>query len=154
MKRTTKLAEMAERIERDVREIREKLRRPFLAEVERARLTGPQVGVMRAVFRSGGISVKQIGERTGLAHSTVSGIVDRLAARGMLQRQTSQSDGRVSRITVTKAVRDFMAKQAPGLMARPLARALARATPAERKAILKGLDTLRCVAGLDPARRQ
>lgn len=144
---------MAERIERDVREIREQLRRPLMAEVERSRLTGPQIGVMRAVYNSDGISVKEIGARTGLAHSTVSGIVDRLAARGMLERQASHADGRVSRVVVTKAVRDFMAKKARELMARPLARGLERATPAERKAILKGLEALRRAAGLGDARK-
>lgn len=146
-------AEMAEEIQRDVREIREKLRRPFMAEVERARLTGPQIAVMRAVFYSDGMSVKEICGQVGLAHSTVSGIVDRLQARGMLRRRRSRQDGRVSRIVVTQAVRDFMARQAPWLIAQPLARALEQATPAERKTILKGLKTLRRVAGLDPTRR-
>jgi len=138
---------MAEAIERDVREIREKLRRPLIAEVERARLTGPQISVMRAVFQSNGISVKEISACVGLAHSTVSGIVDRLVSRGLLERQASRADGRVSRIAVTRGVRDFMAKKAPGLLAGPLARALERATPAQRKAIANGLQILRRLVG-------
>lgn len=143
---------MAETIQRDVREIREKLRRPLIARAERAHLTGPQVEVMRTVFRSDGLSLKEICGRVGLAHSTVSGIVDRLEARGMLERRTSSADGRVSRIGVSREVRDFMARRAPGLIRQPLARALARATPAERRAILRGLEILRRVAGVDASR--
>lgn len=147
-------AEMAEQIQRDVREIREKLRRPFMAEVERAQLTGPQIAVMRAVFFSDGISVKEIAAQVGMAHSTVSGIVDRLQARGLLRRQRSRDDGRVSRIVLSQAVRDFMASKATELIAQPLARALEQAMPAERRAILKGLKALRRMAGLDPSPRR
>ena len=147
-------AEMAEQIHRDVREIRETLRRPFMVEVERSRLTGPQIAVMRAVFNSGGISIKEIAARVGMAHSTVSGIVDRLQARRLLQRQRSREDGRVSRIVLSRAVRDFMARKAPELIAQPLARALEQSTPAERRSILKGLKALRRIAGLDPSPRR
>jgi len=88
-----------------------------------------------------------------MAHSTVSGIVDRLQSRGMLRRQRSRDDGRVTSIEVSQGVRDFMATKAPELIAQPLARALERATPAERRSILKGLKALRRIAGLDPSPR-
>jgi hypothetical protein len=44
----------------------------------------------------------------GLAHSTVSGIVDRLEKRGLAQRRPNPADGRASMIVVTKMVRDYM----------------------------------------------
>lgn len=146
------LTEMAEAIERDIREIREKLRRPLEAEFAGGKLTGPQRSVMQAVFHSDGMSLKELCNRVSLSHSTVSGIVDRLVARGMLDRRVNGADRRFSSIVVTKAVRDFMEKKAPGLIAQPLVRALRRATPGERKTILKGLETLRCVIGIDATR--
>jgi DNA-binding MarR family transcriptional regulator len=147
-KQTEQLIEMAQVIERDIREIRRKLRRPLDAEVERAQLTGPQISVMRTVFFSDGLSLKEICSRIGLSHSTVSGIVDRLAARGMLERSVNAADRRYSNIAVSRAVRDFMQTKAPGIIAQPLVRALKKATPSERKEILKGLGTLRHLLGL------
>lgn len=147
-KETRRLTEMAQIIERDIREIRRKLRRPLDAEVERAKLTGPQTSVMRAVFFSDGLSLKEICHRVGLSHSTVSGIVDRLAARGLLERSVNAADRRYRNIAVSKGVRDFMQTKAPGLIAQPLVRALKKATPSERTEILKGLETLRRVLGL------
>src|ERR1700738_5713409 len=89
------LAEMAEAIERDIREIREKLRRPLEAEFARGQLTGPQRGVMQVVFHSNGMSLKELCNRVSLTHSTVSGIVDRLVARGMLERRGDENHSRV-----------------------------------------------------------
>jgi len=71
-----------------------------------------------------------------------------LVARRMLERRINRADRRFSNIFVTKAVRDFMDKKAPSLTAQPLARALQRATPAERRSIVKGLETLRRVLGI------
>ena len=147
-KETKQLTEMAQSIERDIREIRRELRRPLDAEVERAKLTGPQTSVMRAVFFSDGLSLKEICSRVGLSHSTASGIVDRLDARGLLVRSVNAADRRCSNIAVSKGVRDFMQSKAPGLIAQPLVRALKKATPSERRDILKGLETLRRVLGL------
>lgn len=151
-KRIKALTEMAEAIERDVREIREKLRRPLKAEYARGHLTGPQRSVMQAVFHSEGMSLKELCSRVSLSHSTVSGIVDRLVARGMLERRVAETDRRFSRIMVTGAVRDFMEKKAPSLIAQPLARALARASSDERNQILRGLELLRRVIDIDTAR--
>ena len=150
--RINPLTDMARAIERDVREIREILRRPLEAEFARARLTGPQRSVMQAVFHSDGMSLKEICSHVGVSHSTASGIVDRLVARGMLKRRVNGADRRFSSIVVTKPVRDFMEKKAPGLIAEPLVRALTRATPVDRRTILKGLETLRSVIGIGAIR--
>lgn len=147
-KETKRLAEMAQIIERDIRAIRKNLRRPLEAAFERAQLTGPQTSVMRAVFFSEGMSLKEICNGVGLSHSTVSGIVDRLEARGLLVRSVNTTDRRYSIITVSKRVRNFMQKKAPGITAQPLVRALKKASPHERNEILKGLETLRRILGL------
>jgi DNA-binding MarR family transcriptional regulator len=147
-KETKRLTEMAQIIERDIRAIRKNLRRPLEAEFERAQLTGPQTSVMRAVFVSEGLSLKEVCNRVGLSHSTVSGIVDRLETRRLLVRSVNSTDRRYSVIAVSRAVRDFMQKKAPGIIAQPMVRALKKATPSERTEILKGLETLRRVLGL------
>ena len=140
---------LAQEIERHIREIREALRRPLEAEFARGQLTGPQRSVMQVLFHSQGMSLKELCQRVGLAHSTVSGIVDRLERRGMLSRQTNSKDQRFTHIVVSKTVRDFMRKKAPRLTAYPLAGALAGAKASERKAVLTGLHELRRLLGLD-----
>lgn len=134
---------MAQEIERSIREIREALRRPLEAEFARGQLTGPQRSVMEALFHSEGMSLKELCRRVGLAHSTVSGIVDRLERRGMVRRQTNPDDQRLTHIAVSRMVRDFMRRKAPSITAHPLAEALAGTRPSERKTILKGLQELK-----------
>jgi DNA-binding MarR family transcriptional regulator len=134
---------MAEAIDRDLRAIRERIRRPLEAEVARGSLTGPQQSVMHALVQTDGLSLKELSAHLGLAHSTVSGIVDRLEARSLLERRTSETDQRVTRIAVTRQVRDFVRDTIPALLIHPLEEALARATKAQRGAIVTGLKTLR-----------
>src|SRR5262249_43873534 len=143
MARRHDLTRMAEAIDRDLRAIRERIRRPLEAAVAKGNLTGPQQSVMHALVQSDGMSLKELSAHLGLAHSTVSGIVDRLQERGMVERRTSETDRRVTRIGVTREVRDFVRDTMPGLLLHPLEEALARATAAQRGAIVEGLKTLR-----------
>ena len=79
------IAALAEQMERDLGSIRQTLRKPLEAEVAKGDLTVPQSAVMRAVVRSPGINLKDLSREVSLAHSTVSGIVDRLSKRGMIE---------------------------------------------------------------------
>jgi DNA-binding MarR family transcriptional regulator len=143
MTRQQDLSVMAEEIDRDLRGIRERIRRPLEAQIARGNLTGPQRGVMRALVRSAGMSLKELSAHLELAHSTVSGIVDRLQERGLVERQADAADKRITRIGVTQAVRDFVRDTLPELSIHPLVEALGRASAAQRRAIVEGLKTLR-----------
>jgi DNA-binding MarR family transcriptional regulator len=79
----------------------------------------------------------------GLAHSTVSGIVDRLAQKGLVARQPDKKDRRLSLVVPSKQVRDYVQKKLPALTMHPLQKALQQIKPAERAAILDGLRILR-----------
>ena len=143
MTRHHDLTALAQDIDRDLRAIRERIRRPLEAEIARGNLTGPQQSVLHALVQSGGMSLKELSAHLGLAHSTVSGIVDRLQARGLVERGTRETDRRVSVIGVTQQVRDFVRDTLPGLLLHPLEEALARATTAQRRVVVQGLNTLR-----------
>jgi DNA-binding MarR family transcriptional regulator len=97
---------------------------------------------MQALVGSQGMSLKDLSAKVSLAHSTVSGIVDRLEKRGFLNRKVLESDHRVTQITVSKAVREFLEKRAPDLTLHPLLNALRKATKAERIVVRQGLETL------------
>ena len=138
---------LAQQMEAQLAGIRRRLRQRLEAEFARgADLTGPQRLVMAALVglgeKTGGMSLKELSEKVGLAHSTVSGIVDRLEARGMVERRASDEDRRVTRVVASAAVRQFMRRRVPELTLSPLVRALRRATAAERTAVQDGLNTL------------
>jgi DNA-binding MarR family transcriptional regulator len=148
------IAGQVEKIERDLGSIRRALRKPLEVEVAKGNLTMPQMSVMRAVVGSKGISLKDLSHAVSLAHSTVSGIVDRLEKRGMIERRVDQTDGRITRIYATALV--SVQEQIPALTRGPLQAALERATEKERleiavairrlKELLEGADE---VAGED-----
>lgn len=141
--RTSAIAVQAERIAADLSAIRRALRRPLEAEVAKGGLTQPQTAVMRAVVHQNGLSLKDLSREVSLAHSTVSGIVDRLEKRGLLERRPDPEDGRTSRIWPTAAVTEFVRNEIPRLSRGPLETALTRATEAERTAIAAATHRLK-----------
>lgn len=139
---------LAHAIELDLREISQALRRPLDAEYARGQLTAPQRIVMQVLFHSEGMSLKELCAQVALSHSTVSGIVDRLQAKGMVARSADSADRRLTHIAVTAVVRQFMQHQAPRLTAQPLLEALSTLSEQDRRTISRGLRLLR--AALDP----
>ena len=137
------IAAQAQRMERDLSGIRRALRKPLEAEVAKGELTMPQSAVMQVVVRQNGISLKDLSREVSLAHSTVSGIVDRLEKRGLIDRRPDPEDGRISRIYPTATVVEFVRDRIPSLTSGPLESALAHATPGERTAIEQALRRLR-----------
>ncbi len=137
------IAVQAEQIERDLSNIRRALRSPLAAEVAKGETTLPQRAVMQVVVRNEGISLRDLSREISLAHSTVSGIVDRLQKRGMIERRADPKDGRISLIFPTAEVMQFVRERIPVLTRGPLERALERATETDRAEIAQALRKLR-----------
>ena len=130
-------------IERDLSAIRRAMRRPLEAAYARGGLTVPQKAVMHVVVTHDGISLRDLARQVSLAHSTVSGIVDRLEKRGFVQRHPDPADGRISRIHPSAEVAAFMRGQMPALLTGPLETALRQTNATERERIAKALRRLR-----------
>jgi len=137
------IAAQVEQMERDLGGIRRALRKPLEAEVSKGELTVPQTAAMAVIVRKHGISLKDLSHDLSLAHSTVSGIVDRLEKRGMIERRQDPGDGRVVQIYPAAEVRAFVRDRLPTLERGPLQRALERAAEDERSAIGRALKRLR-----------
>jgi len=137
------IAAQAAQMDRDLSGIRRALRKPLEAEVSKGDLTVPQRAAMAVIVRHQGISLKDLSREVSLAHSTVSGIVDRLEKRGMLVRRQDPADGRITRIHPSEEVEAFVRDRIPVLSQGPLERALQRANEKERTAIAKSLQRLR-----------
>jgi DNA-binding MarR family transcriptional regulator len=133
-------------IEQHLRVIQRERYRVIEDDQRRGRLTPPQMQAMTALFQAGeggGLTLKELSERMGLAHSTVSGIVDRLERRELVYRQVHPVDRRATRIVMTERVRAYIQQHLQTHVHGPLLDALRRANEAERDAILLGLSTLR-----------
>ena len=137
------LRQLALELEQHLTAIRQQIRRPVEAEFAKGGLTGPQRSVMQVLVQSGGGSLKELTARIGLAHSTVSGIVDRLEKRGLVERQPNLNDRRHTRIVLSREVREFMEKRYPVIAAHPLFTVLRLADATKRKTIVTGIRTLR-----------
>jgi MarR family transcriptional regulator, organic hydroperoxide resistance regulator len=113
------------------------------AELARSGLTGNQLNLVSLLGRSGPRTLGELSQELELSQSTVSGMVDRLQARGVVERTTSADDRRVTRVSLTEALsRQARALVDSGPGAR-LVEVLAAATPEERQTMYDGLALFR-----------
>lgn len=137
------IAAQTAQIERDLAAIRRAMRKPLEVEYAKANVTVPQKAVMQVVVFHPGTTLKDLSRAVSLAHSTVSGIVDRLEKRRLLERRTDPSDGRISRLYASAAVTQFINERIPAMRSGPLISGLARASAHDRAGILWALQRLR-----------
>lgn len=74
--------------------------RPFLSALG---LTYPQYLVLLVLWEEDGLSVRALGERLLLDSGTLTPLLKRLAAAGLITRRRDDADGRVVRIRLTPA---------------------------------------------------
>ena len=137
------LLKLAQEVEEHLRVVGKIHRRPLETEIARGGLTGPQLSVVHALIESDRMTLSELSKKVGLSHSTVSGIVDRLEVRRIVERASHESDGRFTRIAVSKQVRTYLRDTLPSLTLHPMMKALNKARPEEHASILKGLRALR-----------
>ncbi len=110
-------------------------------------LTPPQVLAMETLVeadREGvGLSLSDLSDRMGLAHSTVSGIVTRLEQRALVCRTTWADDRRQRRIQLTDAVRTWVSDDLPRLRQQSFRAALDQLGAEQTAALVGGLALLR-----------
>jgi DNA-binding MarR family transcriptional regulator len=106
--------------------------------------------VMACLANNGPTTLTELSRQLGMGHSTASGIVDRLAARGFVQRTPDPSDRRRTQITVTEVVNDYVRELAEGPTGR-LAAVLEGATEEQRQTIKEGLQLLRAMLETEKA---
>jgi DNA-binding MarR family transcriptional regulator len=78
----------------------------FDASLHRANGTGLTVSQADVIFTLGntpGMTCGEIGERTLITKGTLTGVIDRLADKGLVRREPVRRDGRCTRIVLTAA---------------------------------------------------
>ena len=109
--------------------------------VEECGLTGPQIVVLREAQRLSRASVSALARAASLGQPTVSGILDRLEAQGLVRRRRSTEDRRAVYVAITaKGTRTLAAS--PSLLQDRLRSELARLEEWERTQMLALLQRL------------
>ncbi|MBC7342089.1 MAG: MarR family transcriptional regulator [Clostridia bacterium] len=73
-------------------------------------LTVPQFMVLGELVQDPGLTLSQLASRLGMARSTISGIVDRLEAQGLLTRERDSQDRRTIHLELGKGMKDLSSK--------------------------------------------
>jgi MarR family transcriptional regulator, organic hydroperoxide resistance regulator len=89
-------------------------------------VTGPQRLVVRVLGQSPGMTASGIADTLGMHPSTLTGILSRLVARGMLARKVDTADRRRSRFNLTAGGR-AIDRERKGTVEAAVRRALVRA---------------------------
>ena len=87
----------------------------FLQETESHGLTPVQYAALQTVANAPGIDQRTLAGRIGLDTSTVAGVIDRLEARALLQRNASPVDKRVRLLTLSAAGADLLRTVEPAM---------------------------------------
>lgn len=66
------------------------------------------LGALFALWKEDGLKVVDLGRRSGLETSTMTGLIDRMERDGLVERRDDENDRRVQRINLTDKGRDVM----------------------------------------------
>lgn len=103
-------------------------------------LTVPQLGVIFVLNKHPFITLNEVSERMGLSKSTVSGIVDRLVARGIVIREIPEDNRRIVRLSLSP---DFLKNNdLIDLKNKYLSDIIKDAAPEDIEKIVTGLERL------------
>lgn len=76
-------------------------------------LTVPQANVIFSLGNTDGLTCKAIGELTHITKGTLTGVIDRLEAKGLVERWAVEGDGRKTIVALTKAGERMFEREYP-----------------------------------------
>ena len=113
----------------------------FLQETEAFNLTPVQYAALKGVAAAPGIDQRTLARTIGLDTSTTGGVLDRLEARGLLQRNANPDDRRVRLLTITSEGNQMLRQITPAML-RAQERILEPLPASERKQFMRMLRTV------------
>ncbi len=113
----------------------------FMEETQAFGVTPVQFAALNAIVASPGIDQRTLAASIGFDTSTIGGVVDRLEARGWVQRQVSPQDRRARLLQVTSEGRRLLQDVSAAVLATQK-RILAPLPEAERQEFLRMLKVL------------
>ena len=113
----------------------------YTQEVGDIKLTPVQYASLQTVCNQPGIDQTSIATRIGFDTSTIAGVIDRLEARGLVERSVSPTDRRARLITPTALGTQTLADVLPR-MAKAQQRLLSPLSPAEQQEFMRLMQIL------------
>lgn len=113
----------------------------FLQETEPFGLTPVQYAALQGVATAPGVDQRTLARSIGLDTSTTGGVLDRLEARGLLQRQANPEDRRVRLLALTADGHALLRSVTPAML-RAQQRMLEPLPVAQRKEFMRMLRVL------------
>jgi DNA-binding MarR family transcriptional regulator len=113
----------------------------------RTGITGAQLFVLRVLADHPRLSINELAERTMTHQSSVSVVVSRLAARGLVAREPAPDDRRRQLVTLTPRGRTLH-RTAPAVAQEVLVQAIRALAPARRRALAVSLRALTDALGV------
>ena len=104
-------------------------------------LTIPQLIVMQSIRTLGQVTTQAVSKEASMSPATVVAVMDKLEAKGLIERYRSEVDRRVVHTRLTPAGQTALG-QAPGLLSRGFADAFAALPPQRRDALLSAMEEL------------
>lgn len=129
------------RISMLIRQVDLKINQHINNEVKKIGFTVPQVALIKVLSRNEKMKLGDLSEEMNLANSTISGIVDRLEANGMVERIRCSEDKRVVYVALSKKGKAFAA-QFRGIINEYFEGMFQGVSKEKIDVILKGLETL------------
>ncbi len=111
-------------------------------------LTGPQRTVLRVLAAKPGASSSALAEAAGVGQATVTDILDRLVARGLVSRVRSETDRRCVELALTPAAEQLLQSSPVPLPPAFVARYSALATD-ERTRLVENIEWLAALMDRD-----
>jgi DNA-binding MarR family transcriptional regulator len=137
----------AERVMNALRRLVRALRVSTVAVQRTSGISGAQLFVLRALVERPGQSMRDLVERTLTSQSTVSEVVARLIARGLVARRAAPDDGRRAVLNPTPAGR-ALGRAAPPTVQAALIEGLQRLSSGSLSALADALEQWLGSAGL------
>jgi DNA-binding MarR family transcriptional regulator len=104
-------------------------------------ITGPQIMILKVLSVLNGSSVGELTREVHLSQATVTGILDRLEKRGLVERQRSDVDKRKVNVSLTRAGEKILA-DAPPLLQEKFMSEFAKLEDWEQTQILSSLQRI------------
>jgi MarR family transcriptional regulator, 2-MHQ and catechol-resistance regulon repressor len=105
-------------------------------------LTASQFDVIATLGNTDGMTCKELGDKTLITKGTLTGVLDRMGARGLLNRRVSTEDARSTHVSLTRKGELLFAEVFP-MHLQQLQSAFRHVPPAEMNRLREGLQSLR-----------
>ena len=113
----------------------------FLDETQELGITPVQYAALQAIANTPGIDQRTLAATIGFDTSTIGGVIDRLDARGLVDRSHSDADRRVRLLSLTSQGRKLLHAIIPAML-NAQERILAPLSAPDRKAFLRIIEQL------------